>query len=135
MGRKFSNLDNDERKTIEEELDSKSQEMGMTSFESYGTQENNAMKDLVGLCADCKMFNYCKTEFGTVLAKCEEFNIRLSGQNRITECNLHSPKRALTLNEMYSIAYLIDPAEPSVKGFISKDAKLMGKPKNKGFIS
>lgn len=131
MGRKFSNLADEDRKVIEEELDSKSQEMGMTSFESYGTTEVKQMKDQIGLCADCKNFNYCKSEFGTVVAFCVEFNIRLSGQNRITECNLHSPKRALTLNEMYSIAYLIDPSEPSVKGFISKDRKLMGKPKKK----
>jgi len=131
MSRKFSNLADEDRKVIEEELDSKSQQMGMTSFETYGVSERNTIKDQIGLCADCKSFNYCRSEFGSVIARCEEFNIRLSGQNRITECNLHSPKRALTLNEMYSIAYLIDPSEPSVKGFISKDEKLLGKPKRK----
>ena len=126
MGKKFSELDDSIKKNIEDELETKSQSMGMTSFESYGTGEQSSLlKDQVGLCADCKGLNYCKSEFGTVLAKCEFFSIRLSGQNKVTECNLHSPRNALSLNEMYAIAYLIDPSEEKVDGFISRDKRYM----------
>jgi hypothetical protein len=61
-----------------------------------------------------------------------EFKIKLTGQNRITECNLHSPMRMLTLEEMYSIAYLIESDNSIIKGFISNDKKLKGKPKKTG---
>ena len=133
MSKKFSNLDGEDRKNIEEELDTISQSMGMTSFESYGTSDDSigSLKDLIGLCSDCKSLNYCKSEFGSVLAKCEFFNMKLTGQNRIVECNLHSPKNALTLNEMYAIAYLIEPKDEAIKGFISNDPKFKGKPKKK----
>lgn len=127
MGRKFSELEQDEKRIIENELESKSQQIGMDAFESYGSHEVSSLKELVGLCSNCKMLNYCKTEFGNVFAKCNEFEIRLTGQNRITECNMHSPKNVLTLTEMYSIAYLIDPSEEKVEGFISTNKRFMKK--------
>jgi len=119
MAEKFSNVDKDQRRAIEEELESKSQSLGMDSYESYGSDAQTGMKELVGMCYNCKNLNYCKTEFGTVHAVCAMFEFKLSGRNRITECNLHSPKNVLSLNEMYSIAYLIDPdTNKKVKGFV-----------------
>lgn len=119
MAEKFSNIDKEERRSIENELESKSQALGMDSFESYGTEAQTGLKALLGMCANCKNLNYCKTEFGNVHAVCAMFDFKLSGKNRITECNLHSPKNVLTLTEMYSIAYLIDPnKDKKVKGFV-----------------
>ena len=70
---------------------------------------------------------YFKTKLGYVFAKCSHFEFRLNGQNRITDCNCHSPKGVLSLTEMYSMAYLIDPSEEKIEGFISKNPKLMKK--------
>ncbi len=132
MRRKLNDLAKEERNLIEESLDSASSALGMDSFESYGSNEQlNKMKDEVGMCYNCKHLNYCKTEFGKVHAICNHFEFKLTGQNRITECNCHSPKNVLSLTEMYSMAYLIDPAEEKTEGFISKNPKLMGKPDNK----
>ncbi len=121
MAQKFSDIDKEERQTIENELYSKSQALGMDSYESYGNDAQTGLKALLGMCATCKSLNYCKTEFGIVHAICNQFDFKLSGKNRITECNLHSPKHVLSLNEMYSIAYIIDiDSDRKVKGFVNK---------------
>jgi hypothetical protein len=124
MAQKFSTVDKEERKTIEDELDSKSQALGMDSFESYGNDSHTGMKALVGMCYNCKNLNYCKTEFGNVHAVCGMFDFKFSGKNRITECNLHTPKNVLSLQEMYNIAWLIDKdTGKKVNGFIQPNNK------------
>jgi hypothetical protein len=120
MAQKFSTVDKDERESIEKELESKSQSLGMDSYETYGNDAQTGLKALVGMCYNCKNLNYCKTEFGNVHAICNFFDFKFSGNNRITECNLYAPKNALSLNEMYSIAWLIDSdgSSKKIKGFI-----------------
>ena len=110
MGQKISTLKDNERNAIENEIESKSSAMGMNSYITYGstTPEQKKLKELIGMCHDCNNLSYCATEFGNVLAVCAAFQCRLHGQNRIVECNLHEPKNALTLNEMYNMAILID---------------------------
>ncbi len=125
MSRKFSNLDTVEKKDIENQLESLSSAMGMDAWEVYVSREGSLLQDQIGICYNCKNLNYCRTEFGTVFAKCSEFEFRMNGQNRIEECNLHSPKNALSLNEMYAMAYLIDPSEEKVEGFISTNKRYM----------
>lgn len=123
MSRKFSDLEQSEKKYIEDELEAISSSMGMEAWESHGTNEGSLLQNQIGMCFNCKNLNYCKTEFGTVFARCSEFEFRMNGQNRITECNLHTPKHALTLNEMYTMAYLIDPKEEKIEGFISTNKR------------
>jgi hypothetical protein len=124
MAQKFSTVDRDERKAIEDELESKSQSLGMEAYEAYGNDIQTGLKTLVGMCHDCKNLNYCKTEFGTVFAICTMFEFKFSGKNRITECNIYSPKNVLSLNEMYSIAWLIDvDTNKKVKGFVPPEKK------------
>lgn len=131
---KLSDLEKNTRDNIEEELDSKATELGMDSYSSYvGGNDLKLLKDFIGICADCKSLQYCKTEFGKVFSRCSHYEIGLTGQNRITECTCHDPKGVLSLQEMYAMATLIDSDPPSVKGFISKDPKLMKKTLNKRF--
>jgi hypothetical protein len=119
MSQKLSDLAKEERKIIEEHLEGISSSLGMDVWESYSANGMTGLKELVGMCHNCKNLNYCKTEFNTVHAICSAFEFKLTGQNRITECNLHSPKGVLTLNEMYAMAYLIDPdGNKKVEGFI-----------------
>lgn len=122
MAQKLADVDKEQRIAIEDELVSKSQVLGMDSYESYGTDAQTGLKALLGMCATCKNLNYCKTEFGNVHAVCAMFDFKLSGKNRITECNLHNPKNVLSLQEMYSIAYLIDAdTNKKVKGFVGDE--------------
>lgn len=117
---KLSELDNNEKRKLEEQISTKASELLGTDDWESPCSNHRVLEEQIGLCADCKNLSYCRTEFGSVLAKCEAFEIRLNGQNRIKECNNHQKRGQLTLNEMYSIATLIDPAENKVKGFISK---------------
>jgi hypothetical protein len=125
MSRKFSDLEQTEKKHIENELEAVSSSMGMEAYETYGNREGSLLQDQIGMCHNCKNLSYCKTEFGNVFAKCSEFEFRLNGQNRIEECNLHCPRHSLSLNEMYTMAYLIDPKDEKIKGFISTDKRFM----------
>lgn len=124
MSQKLSDIDTEERKSIENEIYSKSQALGMDAYESYGKDSQTGLKALLGMCAGCKNLNYCKTEFGNVHAICGMFDFKLSGKNRIEECNLYAPKNVLSLNEMYSIAWLIDgDTNKEVKGFVGDRSK------------
>jgi len=121
MSKKLSDLDKEEKRNLKEELEGISSSMGMEPWESYSNMGSSALKEAIGICFNCKNLNYCKTEFLNVHAVCTEFDFRLSGQNRITECNVHSPKGVLSLQEMYAMAYIIDDnEEKKVKGFVTK---------------
>jgi len=125
---KLSDLEEKDKQIIENELEAKSTALGMDSYDSYaGGNDLKLLKDFIGICADCKSLQYCKTEFGNVFARCSHYEMRLTGQNRITECTCHDPKGVLSLQEMYAMAHLIDTDPPSVKGFISKDPKFIKK--------
>jgi hypothetical protein len=125
---KLSDLESEVKQQIENELEAKSSELGMDAYDSYsGGNDLKLLKDFIGICADCKSLQYCKTEFGKVFAKCSHYEMKLSGQNRITECTCHDPKGVLSLQEMYAMAHLIDADPLSVKGFISNDPKFRKK--------
>lgn len=131
---KLSDLESGDRRIIEEELEAKSSTLGMDSYEAYeDSHDQQFLKDAVGICHNCKELHYCRSEFAghdKVFAKCALFELRLSGQNRITECNCHSPRKILSLNEMYAMATLIDPDDKDkVKGFVSTDPRLLKKKK------
>lgn len=127
MSRKLSEFEGSEKKDIESELESKSTEIGLDPWESHGTKDNSILKNQIGICHNCKYLLYCRTEFGNVFAKCSELEFKLSGQNRIEECNIHTPRNVMTLNEMYNIAYIIETSDEKVKGFITTSKKYMKK--------
>ena len=128
---KLSDLEQDDRRSIEEELTAKSSSMGFDSWDTLDdNSDKNFLKEAVGMCHNCKQLHYCRSEFAghdKVFARCSLFEMMLSGQNRVTECNCYSPRKILTLEEMYAMATLIDPDKEGVKGFISTDPKLMTK--------
>ena len=126
---KLSDLEQRDRNAIEEELEAKSNTLGIDSWDVLEDNSDRAfLESAVGICHNCKNLHYCRSEFAghdKVFARCSLFEIRLSGQNRMTECNCHSPRNILTLQDMYAMATLIDPVKDTVKGFISTDPKLM----------
>lgn len=133
---KLSDLESTERRAIEEELEAKSSSMGMDSYDVLNdNSDQQFLRDAVGICYNCKNLHYCRSEFAghdRVFAKCSLFDLRLSGQHRMTECNCHTPRKVLSLEEMYVMATLIDVDKGEVKGFISDDPKL--RKKKKGFV-
>ena len=117
MAKKLTELESDDRRAIEDQLESISSSLGMESWNSHGNGKKSYLEDAIGICYNCRNLCYCKTEFGSVFAKCSEYDMKLSGQNRIVECNTHSPMHVMSLQEMYSIAYLIDLGEKKITGF------------------
>lgn len=131
---KLKDLEANERNAIEDELQAKSTSMGIDSWDAHqGNTDESFLKEYLGMCWDCKSLNYCRAEYAghdRVFAKCNMLEIRLSGNHRITECNCHSPKKLLSLEEMYAMATLIESDDRGkVKGFISTDPKLLSKKK------
>lgn len=126
MSKKLSSLENAEKQKITDNLEAASLTLGLDVWVPQGTNDN-ALKEQVGICHNCVELNYCKTEFGNVFAKCREYKFQLNGQNRIVECNSHAPRGVLALNDMFAIAYLIEPQKPETKGFITKDKRFMKK--------
>jgi len=128
---KLSDLESKERNNIEEELSAKATSMGMDSWDAaQGNTDESFLKDSVGMCWDCKSLYYCRAEYAghdRVYASCALFQIKLSGNHRITECNCHASKSLLSLEEMYAMATLIEVSDKRTKGFISTDPKLMTK--------
>ena len=123
--RNFNELEEDERHKLEDELDSKAEILGLNSYNTYESRNNfNSLEQAIGICSNCKNLQYCRTEFDNIFARCSEFEIRLNGQNKITECTFHNAKGVLSLSDMQNIAILIDPSESEIKGFISNDPKL-----------
>ena len=103
---KFINLEDDKSSEIRSHIESKSSELGIDAWETH--QGGNLLKDQIGLCATCKNLQYCKTEFNNINAVCKEFECKLSGSNKIVDCNVFSPKGMLSLNDMFDIAIIID---------------------------
>jgi len=121
MSQKVNSLDEAEKKEIKNHIESISATLGMDAYESYGSNpEQKKLKQLLGMCCDCDNLSYCATEFGNIHAVCTMFNFKMSGQNRIVECNEHSPKNVLSLSEMYSIATLIDVEKEHSVGFTAQ---------------
>ena len=125
---KLKDLETEERNDLENELEAQSIRLGMDSYDSP-TDTITKLKDLIGVCSDCKYLDYARMEFGDVYASCDIFNKRLSGQNRVVECNKYSKRGQMSLQEMYTIAHLIDvdKGRPFVKGFITDDPKFRSK--------
>jgi hypothetical protein len=129
---KLKDLESEERNAIEDELEAKSKSLGLDAWDSFqGNTDESFLKDHVGMCYNCKSLLYCRAEYAghdRVFAQCSMFQIRLSGKHRMTECNCHSPKKLLSLEEMYAMATLIESDDRGkVKGFISTDPKLRSK--------
>lgn len=104
--KKFVDLENKQKIKIENNLEAEASKLGMDSWED--THIVNLLENQIGLCAKCKYLKYCRTEFDNVFAICSEFEFKLSGQNRVIECNQFSPRGSLSLNDMFGIATIIE---------------------------
>jgi len=103
---KFVDLENKEKTKIENNLEAEASKLGMDSWED--THITSLLENQIGLCAKCKNLKYCKSEFDSILAMCSEFEFKLSGQNKIVECNQFSTRGSLSLNDMFGIATIIE---------------------------
>ena len=125
----FIDLEEFEQEKLGDLLEAKAIQLGMDKWENRGGQRHDSAKDLMGICYNCVSMRYCRSEFGTVNSFCHTFKMVLHGQDRITECNEYNERGRMSLRDMETIATLIDAEDGEIKGFISKDPKLMSKKK------
>ena len=104
--KKLIDLEDKTKTKMENELEAEASKLGMDSWESV--RGTSILEDRIGLCAKCKRLNYCRTEFDNIFASCSEFEFKLSGQNRVVECNEFSPRGSLSLIDMFGIATIIE---------------------------
>lgn len=120
---KFIDLDDDAQDKMGDVLEAKAIELGLDKWESQSI-EYSSLKDLIGICSNCQNMRYCKREFGDVCAICWTFRINLNCQDKIIECNEHSPRGVMSLRDMEMMATLIDIGEGVIGGFISSNSRL-----------
>lgn len=118
--KKLNNLSKDDKKKEVETIEAQSAAMGY--LDSWCSPKDServelGLKEMIGLCSDCNNLEYCKTEFGNVHAKCEYFEIRLTGRNRIKECNKYSKRGTMSLRDAMDLAWIIDNETPNKIGF------------------
>jgi hypothetical protein len=119
-GKKISELGKKEKQNMEDFLETKATEIGLSMYSAGGEEISRSLENEIGICCKCKNLRYAKGEFTTVLAMCSSFDIRLNGRDRIAECTDYSERGRLTLQEMYAMAYLIDMDKKEIKGFGKK---------------
>ena len=96
--------------------------LGTERYEDEGTAFNSSrdLKDSIGLCANCKNLNYCRTEWGNIFARCFVFDITLPYGNRMAECTKFDEKGVLSLHVMIQMAVLIDLNKTEI-GLLAKN--------------
>lgn len=101
----------DEKEKDRDLIEARASQLGLCS---YNADEGNKAPDGFGLCSSCKLFQFARTEFSVIFAKCAEFEIPLSSQRPVTDCSGYVKRGALTLMEMYGMAADIKPAKDKV---------------------
>ena len=129
MSKKLSDYEHGEKDTIEDELTAATTALGMCAYSHK--DGGTLLEEQIGICHNCTYLEFCETEFGSVLAVCNSFKFRLSGQNRIKKCNQHSTRGAMEVSDMFAIATIIDLGEKKIHGFVGDQSKKRGA----GFMS
>ena len=101
--KKLSDLGEDERTKISNEIDSLSRQYSVNSHYDFG-----GIKIDMGLCTSCAQLLYTKTEYGTTFAFCDRWGSRLNGVDLVSECTGFSRNGGMSLWDMKEIAVLID---------------------------
>jgi len=119
---KFNDLDKKKQIEIRYAIDSATDILGMDEWDGLGQAKyGSTLEGMVGLCATCSHLEYCESEYGNVHAKCYEYDLRLSGAQRIVECTKYDKRGQLSLNQMYGMAYLIEVDKSKIDGFIKSE--------------
>ena len=121
--KKFRELEEKARDSLCHEITSEGKRLyDNDEYEKKATHDSKWLKNKIGLCSDCSSLNYCRSEFGNIVASCARFKIRITGRNRIMECTDYYQRGQMSLYDMYQIAWIINTNKNSV-GFIQKEKK------------
>jgi len=102
--KKLSNLPDDERRTLSDEIDSLGNQYPIAGYDTaFG-----GFKIEMGLCTNCCQLLFSKSQYGTIYARCEKWEKQLNGVDLIQECTGFARRGEMSLWDMKQIAVLID---------------------------
>lgn len=105
---KFVELSKEDKQKLTDEVEAKSEALGLgDGWEAPREDDRSGLKDRIGLCASCVHLDYARTEFGNIHAMCNRLETKISGKERITECSRYTPKGQMTLQDAWSMAWII----------------------------
>ncbi len=111
---KYQDLNDRERRKFNSEIDGRA---SIISGDSYIVPKNKLNWDMLGLCKDCKHLEAAKTEFGSMFARCSEFECTLRSGDKVVECTNYQKRNLLSLDDMKDLAVILDPNKKKA-GFI-----------------
>jgi hypothetical protein len=108
---KISTFDKEKKDDIGNEIEAVAGSLGLGdlwTMSGDSERRDTGLKDMLGLCAYCTHLHYCKGEYGSVHAKCAEYEMKLTGRERIKECTQYSKRGQMILSEALRMAYIIE---------------------------
>ena len=109
-------LSKKEKERILSEIRVKSSILGLEDYE-YSNKLN--IDDNYGICSSCKNFSIKRSKYSVKKASCfADRRIKLTSDDPILECSDHDKRGSMTLEQMWSLATLIDEDPKGKIGFV-----------------
>lgn len=104
-------------------MDSNSRKIIIRTAERIRDSERHTSRGnhRLGLCKDCKWFRRIYTRYGREICSCVEMEVRFDEIDPVEECSYYKNAFSLSLDEMMSMAIIIDPSNKIKPGFINED--------------
>lgn len=115
--KKFADMDSTEFRRIGNELEAHASNLGQESYDKdWGSTEkpDTRLEETLGICASCSQLLCAESQYGNVFARCGQFDAALTGKNRIVNCTAYQKRGKLSLNEMYQMAWIIEPVKKKI---------------------
>ena len=111
--KKLTDLESKELNQERDKIETSGESLGIDTYEAGKGRVISRDTDIYGLCKDCRYFKYVRYEFIGQRALCDRFDTRLSGSQRIVECNEFDERGKMSLQQMmdiaYDLSYLVEP--------------------------
>lgn len=116
--KRLNELEDTQRVRVHREIEQVASKYSGT--DKWGESTRNRIDVLgLGLCQSCTFLNALKTEFGTIMARCPEFEIKLNANDPVKECTNYEKVGQVHLRDMFALAVLIEINKRET-GFLAK---------------
>lgn len=102
----ISDFDDESKEQMKEQITANAKRIGADEWE--GIKHYRAEEDIWGICATCQSFQFCRTEFDKMFARCSDTRLILNQKDRMTECTMFTKIGEMDLRDMQQIAWYIN---------------------------
>jgi len=110
MSPKYADMEDKERRSLQNDVYAKGAPVG----DEWEGVSRRVEFNGVGVCGDCKYLEGFKTQYGTIRARCSCYKVRLDGQDPILDCTEYVKRGEMSLQDMWAIAWIVDPPQRKV---------------------